>query len=76
MKEYESARSRMVGEARASMASAPPPIIVARLVHRILQTRTPRARYRIGPDSMLVGLIPYVPASLVEFCTRKYYKQD
>ena len=76
MTEYEFARTRMVDEARASMASAPPPIIVAKLVDRILRSRTPRARYRIGPDSTLVGLIPYVPASLVEFCTRKYYKQD
>ena len=36
------------------LPKAPPPEIVARVIHRALTARRPRTRYPVGPDSWLV----------------------
>jgi NAD(P)-dependent dehydrogenase (short-subunit alcohol dehydrogenase family) len=47
------ARCRAVIE--ASLAAAPGPEIVARVIHRALTARRPRVRYAVGPDARLVA---------------------
>jgi NAD(P)-dependent dehydrogenase (short-subunit alcohol dehydrogenase family) len=41
---------------RASLPGAPPPERVARVIHRALSARRPRARYTVGADSWLVPI--------------------
>ena len=44
---------------------------------RILTSRRPRLRYRVGPDAVWVPrLRPLLPASVFEYAIRKNYKVD
>lgn len=52
------------------------PESIARLVERILQTRTPRVRYTVGPvfQRLAAGLKRILPSRLFEWILRKYYR--
>ena len=73
--EYHAARERLLVATRKAIAKAPPPDVVARLVLRVLKSRRMRRRYRVGPDSVSVGFIPFAPDRLVEFVMRKLFDQ-
>jgi NAD(P)-dependent dehydrogenase (short-subunit alcohol dehydrogenase family) len=75
LSDYNAARERLLTAARQAVAKAPPPEVVARLVLRILKSRRLSRRYRVGPDSVTVGFIPFAPDRLVEFVMRKLYGQ-
>jgi len=46
---------------------------IARLVERIINTDSPRLRYRVGPSSTLIGLKPFIPERVVENIITRYY---
>jgi NAD(P)-dependent dehydrogenase (short-subunit alcohol dehydrogenase family) len=73
--EYDIARERLITATQESIATAPPPDVVARRVLRVLRSSRLRRRYRVGPDSFTVGLIPFAPDRLVEFVMRKLFNQ-
>jgi NAD(P)-dependent dehydrogenase (short-subunit alcohol dehydrogenase family) len=75
MPEYDEARKRLSASTEKSLSAAPPPEIVARLVLRVLKKPRMRRRYRVGPDSIMVGLIPLAPSGWVEFVVRKLFDQ-
>jgi short-subunit dehydrogenase len=49
---------------------------IARLVERIINTESPRLRYRVGPSSTLIGLKPFIPERIVESIITKYYSSN
>lgn len=49
---------------------------IARLVERIINTESPRLRYRIGPSSTLIGLKPFIPERIVETIITRYYSSN
>jgi short-subunit dehydrogenase len=49
---------------------------IARLVERIINTDSPRLRYRIGPSSTLVGLKHFIPERIVETMITRYYSSN
>ncbi len=58
--------------------NGPPPIHIARLVERIINTPSPKLRYMAGPSSekMAVMLKKLLPYSLFEWALMKYYRLD
>ena len=49
---------------------------IARLIERIINTDSPRLRYRIGPSSTLIGLKPFIPERIVETIITRYYSSN
>ena len=52
------------------------PIVIAKTVYRILNTKNPRFRYTVGPfaERLFIMLKKFLPASLSELMFEKYYK--
>jgi hypothetical protein len=46
---------------------------LAALIEKIISSRSPRLRYRIGPSSSIIGLKPLLPESLALKIINKYY---
>jgi NAD(P)-dependent dehydrogenase (short-subunit alcohol dehydrogenase family) len=53
---YARALARCAAAVRADVEAAPGPQLVAALIERILDAARPRARYAVGPSTLLVGL--------------------
>ncbi|MBN1518791.1 MAG: SDR family oxidoreductase [Spirochaetales bacterium] len=53
------------------------PILIARLAHRLIQARSLKARYTVGPFAQraLIALRPFLPDALVEFGVMAMYGQ-
>ena len=49
---------------------------IARLVERIINTDSPRLRYRVGPSSTLIGLKHFIPERVVENIITRYYSSS
>ncbi|GAG46893.1 unnamed protein product, partial [marine sediment metagenome] len=49
---------------------------IARLVERIINTESPRLRYRVGPSSTLIGLKHFIPERIVEKIMTRYYSSN
>lgn len=49
---------------------------IAKLVERIINTESPRLRYRVGPGSTLIGLKHFIPERIVENIMTRYYSSN
>ena len=49
---------------------------IAKLVERIINTESPRLRYRVGPSSTLIGLKHFIPERIVENIMTRYYSSN
>ena len=49
---------------------------IARLAEKIINTDSPRLRYKIGPGSKLIGLKPFLPERIIENIITRYYSSN
>lgn len=72
---YASRRDRVLALVKAYCEKGTDPIRVARCVDRVIRSRSPRLRYRVGPDvTMSYWLRRFLPESLFQWMVRDYYK--
>ncbi len=56
---------------------APKPILVAKCVLRVIESKSPRLRYKVGKDAaLLLGLRRFLPESLYEQVVRRHFHLD
>ncbi len=73
--EYDSWRERMKTLAGRFCDEGADPIHIAKCVDRILRSRSPRLRYRVGTDvTMSFWLRRFLPESIYQSMMRGYYK--
>ncbi len=72
---YRGPLERAIRRMAADEQAGPEPDKIARLVHRLIYTRTPRLRYTVGPISQraAVWLKRIAPYSLIEKALKLYY---
>ena len=74
---YSSRRRRVLALVKEHCEKGTDPIRVARCVERIIRSRWPRLRYRVGPDvTMSYWLRRFLPESLFQRMVRDYYRMD
>lgn len=74
---YLKARERAVEVMIQSEQSSPGPEAFAALVEKILRSRSPKLRYRVGSDAQWVPVVkPLLPAGLYETLIRRNYRLD
>jgi NAD(P)-dependent dehydrogenase (short-subunit alcohol dehydrogenase family) len=73
---YREACERAVAIMEADEKNGMAPERVARLVEKIMRTRSPRLRYVVAPapEAVAFGLRRFVPAGLFEWGLRRYYR--
>lgn len=74
---YDSRRQRAVDALRSREARAPDAMRVARTVLAIIESRSPKLRYRVGVDAIVVPrLRQFLPESLFEKALAKTFNLD
>ena len=74
---YDRAREAALGSMRDYLKQAPPPAIVAAVVHKIVESPSPRLRYNVGKEAWLVvHLRRLVPERVALKIMRKYFRID
>jgi NAD(P)-dependent dehydrogenase (short-subunit alcohol dehydrogenase family) len=75
--DYDPWRRRALEAMRALEAKGPQPTLVAACVLRIIQSRSPRLRYRVGQDARWIPRLRQVlPAALFEQGIRRTFRLD
>ncbi len=70
---YWSRFSKVIKEVEKAERNGESPEKLAALIEKIISSRSPRLRYRIGPSSSIIGLKPLLPESLALKIINKYY---
>jgi NAD(P)-dependent dehydrogenase (short-subunit alcohol dehydrogenase family) len=75
--DYDPWRQRTYDAFRQYEAKAPEPTLVAECVLRIIESESPKLRYRVGRDATLITrLRRFLPAALFEWVVRDYFHLD
>jgi len=71
---YWESFDKALGAAEESEKKGGSPQEIAYLIERIIDTDSPKLRYRIGPSSTLVGLKKFIPPWIAEYLVMKTFK--
>jgi NAD(P)-dependent dehydrogenase (short-subunit alcohol dehydrogenase family) len=73
---YAARQASALGVMERDEMQAATPEAVGRLVHRVIMTRFPRARYAVGPPTEVLALAlkRFAPSLLFEWGLAKYYR--
>jgi NAD(P)-dependent dehydrogenase (short-subunit alcohol dehydrogenase family) len=74
--DYANARRRFTAIHSKSMAQAPPPEIVANVISKIVESKSPRLRYVVGKESSAIFLKRVLPSGIAERALRRYFQLD
>ena len=73
---YSARQAKALGVMEHDEAHGATPESVGRLVHRVITSRSPRARYVVGPvsETLALALRRFAPARLFEWGIAMYYR--
>jgi NAD(P)-dependent dehydrogenase (short-subunit alcohol dehydrogenase family) len=75
--EYDPWREPTLEAVRQYIKKAPEPTLVARSVLHVIESNSPRLRYKVGKDAaLLLGLRRFLPESLYERVVRRHFHLD
>jgi len=74
--DYSGMRQRARSISREHIQKGLDPEIVADTIRRIIESRSPRLRYKVGKEKWSPLIKGIVPESIFEFGTRRYWKLD